>query len=167
MELAEPFGVPSSKIDLVDTQWRKLTLVNWVTVTDTIGFWFKVLTYRDAAGSNPFHNLAHLAIDVLSFSHSNVEVERVFSQLSVKTKHRNCLSTKSTNIVLNVRSGIRRLGKCCRTYDIPDTVTKKVGTLQAYLALESGSSTGALAEEHIIRKRDEELHLGSDKKEEC
>lgn len=154
MELAEPFGVHSSKIDLADTQWRKLTLANWVAVTDTIGFWFKVLTYRDAAGSNPFHDLAHLAIDVLSLSHSNAEVERVFSQLSVvKTKHRNCLSTKSTNVVLNVRSGICRLGKGCRTLDIPDTVTKKVGTLQASLALEPGSSTGTGQGRHYPQTR--------------
>ncbi|KAL1462052.1 hypothetical protein MTO96_027320 [Rhipicephalus appendiculatus] len=33
----------------------------------------KVLVCRDAAGSNLFHELEHLAIDVLSLPHSNAE----------------------------------------------------------------------------------------------
>lgn len=132
-ELAEHFGVQPSKIDLVETQWKNLTLVVWANTTATTTFWSEVLAYRDAAGSNPFHELAQLAVHVLSLPHSNAEVERVFSQLGVvKTNQRNCLSTASTNAVLSVRSGLRRLGKCCYTYDLPDTVTRKVGTMQAY-----------------------------------
>ncbi|KAH8025106.1 hypothetical protein HPB51_003022 [Rhipicephalus microplus] len=132
-ELAEHFGVQPNEIDLVNAQWKKLTLVGWANTTDTIAFWSEATAYRDAAGSNPFHEVAQLAVDVLSLPHSNAEVERVFSQLSVvKTKLRNSLSTASTNAVLSVRSGLRRLGKCCHTYDLPDTVTRKVGTMQAY-----------------------------------
>ncbi|KAH8036852.1 hypothetical protein HPB51_006121 [Rhipicephalus microplus] len=132
-ELAEHFGVQPNEIDLVNAQWKRLTLVGWANTTDTIAFWSEATAYRDAAGSNPFHEVAQLAVDVLSLPHSNAEVERVFSQLSVvKTKLRNSLSTASTNAVLSVRSGLRRLGKCCHTYDLPDTVTRKVGTMQAY-----------------------------------
>lgn len=117
----------------------------WANTTDTIAFWSEVLAYRDAAGSNPFHELAQLALQVLSLPHSNAEVERASSQLGVvKTKLRNCLSTASTNAVLSVRSGLRRLGKSCYTYDLPDTVTRKVGTMEAYSsALAPRSSTCA------------------------
>ncbi|KAL1474934.1 hypothetical protein MTO96_020408 [Rhipicephalus appendiculatus] len=77
-ELAEHFGVQPNEIDLVNTQWKKLTLVDWANTTDTIAFWSEAIAYRDAAGSNPFHELAQLAVDVLSLPHSNAEVERVF-----------------------------------------------------------------------------------------
>lgn len=122
MELAEHFGVQPSKRGLVDTQWQNLTQVGWASTADTIAFWSEVLAYRDAAGSNPFHELT---VDVLSLPHSNTEVESVFSQLSVvKTRHKNSLSTASTNTVLSVRSGLRRLGKCCYTYALPDSDKK-------------------------------------------
>lgn len=104
--------------------------MGWASQTDPTAFRSDVLAYHDTAGLNPFHKLA---VDVLSLSHSNTEEERVFSQLSVvKTKHRNSLSTASTSAVLSIRRGLRLLGKCCYTYDLHDTVTRKVGTMQAY-----------------------------------
>lgn len=69
--LAEHFGAQPSKIDLLDAQRKNLTLVDWASTTDTPAFWSDVLAYRDAAGSNPLHELAQLALEVFSLPHSN------------------------------------------------------------------------------------------------
>jgi len=52
------------------------------------------LKFRDAVDTNPFQELAMAAVvAVLLLPHSNAEVERVFSQMSVvKSKLRNRVS---------------------------------------------------------------------------
>ena len=39
--------------------------------------------YRDADGENPFEELCYLAPRMLTFPHSNTDVERIFSQLNI------------------------------------------------------------------------------------
>ena len=40
-----------------------------------MGFWSEVWQFRDAAGFNPFQELAQVAVSVLTLPHSNAEIE--------------------------------------------------------------------------------------------
>ncbi|KAF0704811.1 Dimer Tnp hAT domain-containing protein [Aphis craccivora] len=42
-----------------------------------------------------------------------------------------------TNAILTIRSGLRRLQKCCHNYVIPRNVLEQIGTLEAYKPLKS------------------------------
>lgn len=113
-----------------------MTIVKWHEPHETQSterFWSEVNKYTDATGVNPFHELCELALSVLSLPHSNAEVERLFSQLNiVKTKLRNRLSTSSVSAIIAVKSGLKRVGKCCHSYELPKSVLKQIGTLAVY-----------------------------------
>lgn len=64
---------------------------------------------------------------------SNAEVERIFSQLNlVKNKTRNNLSLNMVNSILCIRYGLKRHGKCCYNYELPENVLNRIGTNKAY-----------------------------------
>lgn len=70
---------------------------------------------------------------LLCLPHSNGEAERIFSQMNlVKSKIRNRLSTPSVNAVLTVRYGLKRVEKCCYSYELPMNIVNKIGTMAAY-----------------------------------
>ena len=103
----------------------------------------------DASGVNPYKELNELAFNVLSLPHSNAEVERLFSQLNiVKSKLRNRLKTDTVNAILAVKGGLRRVGKCCYSYELPRSVVKLIGTMAVYSsedhspAIASSSTSG-------------------------
>ncbi|KAK3889680.1 hypothetical protein Pcinc_006246 [Petrolisthes cinctipes] len=99
----------------------------------TVSLWIEVGKYTDASGMNPFQELYDLAISVLSLPNSNAEVERLFSQLNlVKTNLRNRLSTSSVSAVLTIRSGLKRVEKCCHSYELPASAVQKISTMAAY-----------------------------------
>ena len=88
--------------------------IKWQCTSSTLRFSNEVIVYKGAAGNNPFEDLSHLAISLLSLPHPNAEIERVFSQMNiVKTKLRNRLSVKTLNAILYIRFGLKRSGKCC------------------------------------------------------
>lgn len=118
--------------------------MKWQETSSTVKFWIEVYSYKDASGINPYLDVCELAISVLSLPHSNAEVERLFSQMNIiKSKLRNRLNISSVNAILAVKSGLRRLGKTCNTYDLPKETIKKIGTMAAYgsKTSEAGSST--------------------------
>ena len=93
----------------------------------------EVWAFKDASGVNPFKDLAAFAISMLVLPHSNAEVERVFSQMNiVKSKLRNRMETQMANAILAIRAGLKRSGKSCFEYEIPDTVVAKIGTSETY-----------------------------------
>lgn len=147
-EIAEVLGCDPGQIERIDSQWRNLTIVKWQETSSTVTFWIEVCSYKDACGINPYLDLCELAISVLSLPHSNAEVERLFSQMNIiKSKLRNRLNIRSVNAILAVRSGLRRLGKTCNTYDLPKETIKKIGTMAAYESKtsEAGSSSSSTA----------------------
>ena len=100
-----------------------------------MGFWSEVWQFRDAAwaGLNPFQELSQVAVSVLSLPHSNAEIERVFSQMSVvKNKLRNRMSLQTLNSILYVRYGLRLSGEACYEHKLPDSVLQHFGTSAAY-----------------------------------
>ena len=65
--------------------------------------------------------------------HSNAEVERIFSYLNnVKTKLRNRMENKMCISILAIKFGLLRHSKCCSTYELPNDVLRKIGTLASY-----------------------------------
>ncbi len=68
---------------LSSQQWRNIHLLKWEEMDNTMAFWNEIKRYRDAAGLNPFEELATATVSVLSLPHSNAEVEKLFSQMSV------------------------------------------------------------------------------------
>ena len=98
-----------------------------------MGFWSEVWQFRDAAGLNPFQELSQVAVSVLSLPHSNAEIERVFSQMSVvKNKLRNRMSLQTLNSILYVRYDLRLSGEACYEHKLPDGVLQHFGASAAY-----------------------------------
>ena len=132
-KIATLLGYSPTDTDKIIQQWRVIHLSKWNEIQDTVGFWSDVWQFRDAAGINPFKELAMAAVSVLSLPHSNAEIERVFSQMSVvKTKLRNRMSLQTLNSILYVRYGLKLSGQACYEHQLPDTVLRQFGTSAAY-----------------------------------
>ena len=87
-----------------------------------------------------------VAVSVLSLPHSNAEVERVFSQMSVvKSKLRNWMSLQTLNSILYIRYGLKLSGEACYEHELPDNVLQLFGTSAAY----SFKSTPSIAKPAI------------------
>lgn len=133
-------------ITLIENQWNKVNFVEWQNVSSTGTLWAEILSYRDASGTNPFQNLAELAIQFLVLPWSNGEVERVFSQMNlVKNHQRNKMEIGMLNAILCIRAGLRRKKKCCKDYTFPTDVLAKIGTMAAYD--DTPASRGSSSEE--------------------
>jgi hypothetical protein len=90
VQLAELMGCSPSEIDKFVDQWNNINIVNWSAKANTYDFWTEVLSYCDASGMNPYREVADLATKLLVLPHSNAEVERLSSQMTlVKNKIRN------------------------------------------------------------------------------
>lgn len=121
------------QIDKTMQQWRTIQLRSWEATDNTIQFWCKVWRHRDSAGLNLFEELCSAALSVLCLPHSNVEVERLFSQMSVvKSKLRNRMGLITLSAILQVRYGLRLVGDCCCTHTLPDRLLQQFGTTAGY-----------------------------------
>lgn len=135
--LAEHMMQSRDNISKIELQWNKLTLIEWSSsvIDNTVSFWSEAACYRDASGDNPFRELSDFALSLLVLPWSNAEVERAFSQLNlVKTDLRNRMGYDMLNAILTVRAGLRRLGKCCHDYQLPDGDLKKKKELWQHTA---------------------------------
>ena len=131
--IAKLLGFSPEAIDKIVQQWRTIHLSVWTEKKNTLSFWSEIWRFRDAAGLNPFQELAMAAVAVLSLPHSNAEVERVFSQMSVvKTKLRNRMSLQTLNSILYIRYGLKLSGEACFEHQLPDHILKLFGTSPAY-----------------------------------
>ena len=89
--------------------------------------------FKNASGENPFSDLFNCAKQALILPHSNANVERVFSAMNcAKNKLRNSMKIDLLNAILTVRFGLIRKKQCCMSYKLPDSVVKKIGTVEAY-----------------------------------
>ncbi|KAF0688544.1 Uncharacterized protein FWK35_00036203, partial [Aphis craccivora] len=131
--LAKLMNFESQNISKIESQWTKINLVQWKSTTSTESLWAEICNYTDSSGINPFNELCKLAKCLLVLPWSNAEVERCFSQMNlVKNKQRNKLSSSTTNAILFIRAGLRRLEKCCNNFQFPDSVLLEIGTMKAY-----------------------------------
>ncbi|CAL9702146.1 unnamed protein product [Knipowitschia caucasica] len=155
-KIAKLLGFSPADIDKIVQQWRAIHLSRWNETNNTVGFWSEIWKFRDAADINPFQELAMAAVSVLSLPHSNAEVERVFSQMSVvKSKLRNRMSLQTLNSILYVRYGLKLCGEACYEHKLPDNVLQLFGTSAAY----SFKSAPSVAEPSIesIDQNDNDL----------
>lgn len=117
-------------ISKIEVQWQKLHLIQWKKTISTVELWAEINDYTDSSGLNPFNELCKLAKCLLVLPWSNAEVERCFSQINlIKNSHKNKLSNKTTNAILTIRAGLRRMEKCCNTFIFPDNVLLEIGKL--------------------------------------
>lgn len=122
--------------DKINNQWKNLTLIKWENIQNTNNLWAEVYGYKDSNGENAYHELAILAISFLVLPNSNAEGERLFSQMNlIKSKLRYKMRLPMLNAILSVRSGMRREGRCCDTYEINKNVLKKLNILKPTLAV--------------------------------
>lgn len=149
--LLEVLNVSAEDITKIELQWSNITLVKWFETKDTVKFWAEVSSYKDASNKNPYHELSSVALTVLSLPHSNAEIERVFSQMNIiKTKLRNKMQTDTTNALLHIRYGLKRMSQTCVSYDLPNDVLDLVASSQKYSqssAANEPSTSSASAEE--------------------
>ncbi|KAE9530031.1 hypothetical protein AGLY_011493, partial [Aphis glycines] len=132
--LCEHFGLDLINIEKIEMQWHKINLITWSNTSSAGIFWAEVKKFKDASGSNPFEELADFAFMILALPFSNAAVERVFSQMNlVKIKTRNRMGFNVLISILHIRSGLKRHGKCCDSYVIPDTILHKIGTKESYI----------------------------------
>lgn len=131
--LLEAMGIPSTRIDAIESQWRSIMTVAWKDTSTTQKFWCDVYNYRDSYGENPFGELADFAISMLVLPYSNAEVERSFSQMNLlKTKLRNRLSPNTVNAIMVIRAGLKRNKKGCFDYELPEKTIRLIGTRDVY-----------------------------------
>ncbi|XP_068210356.1 E3 SUMO-protein ligase KIAA1586-like [Palaemon carinicauda] len=108
--LLESLSINPESITKIEFQWSNITLVKWCETKDTVKFWAEVKGYKDAANINPYEELSSVALTVLSLPHSNAEIERVFSHMNIIiTKLRNKMKTDTTNALLHIRYGLKRI----------------------------------------------------------
>uniref|UniRef100_A0A2S2P0Z6 HAT C-terminal dimerisation domain-containing protein n=1 Tax=Schizaphis graminum TaxID=13262 RepID=A0A2S2P0Z6_SCHGA len=154
--LAKLMHIPPSDLSKIEIQWRKLHLIQWININSTKDFWKEVGQYRDSSGDNPFLELINLTKCLLVLPFSNGEVERSFSQLNIiKNCHRNRMCHDMTNAILTIRSGLRRVQKCCHNYVIPRNVLEQIGTLEAYKPIKSSQVLPNIEPEELVFEFDD------------
>jgi hypothetical protein len=132
-DIACQFYANPQTISKIEYQWNSLQLIPWSEIHNTELFWIEVKNYRDASNENPFQNLVDVALRILCLPHSNAEVERVFSSMNiVKNKIRNRMKLDLLNNILNIKYGLKRIGKCCNSFNLPDEVLLMFDTNVAY-----------------------------------
>lgn len=132
-EVIKLFYVDVEMIDKVMKQIKNLKLFEWNEKNDSLKFWVEVKNYKDASNIQTFSELADMAINMLCLPWSNAEVERIFSQLNVlKTKIRNRLNSETINKILTSKYGLKRMSKCCSSFDFPVEVLRKIGKNEIY-----------------------------------
>lgn len=132
------FNKTPDEISVIENQWQKIHLIKWDNIFETNKFWTEVMNYKDSQGFPVFNELATFAVSLLSLPHSNAEVERLFSQMNVvKSKLRNRMVLKTLNAILTIRSGLKRMGKCCSDFVIPPDLLTKIKTMESCIENEN------------------------------
>lgn len=133
-ELAKELGYNASDIDKILQQWHNICFAQWKNKNDVIKFWVEVDEHRNTAGINEFRELADLAISALSLPHSNAEIERIFSVMSiVKSKLRNRMASPLLNAIIFIRNRLKVLNVKCFNYELPSDVIAAIGKNTKYL----------------------------------
>ena len=116
--------IPVETWSMVENQYKKITLTDWSEFFEknkeehlSFKFWGMVSTYSTGEKIFPFRELALYALDCFCLPVSNVEVEKIFSQMAlVKTKLRNNMNTDTLSSMLRIRQAIHQNG-CCTNFE--------------------------------------------------
>jgi hypothetical protein len=119
----------------IEHQWNNfhLVLVQWSETTNTELFWVEVALYSDASNENPFSDILNLAFKILCLPHSNADAKRVFRVMNiVKNKLSNKMKLPLLNNILNIKFGLKRVGKYCNNYLLSDHIIKVIDTKESH-----------------------------------
>lgn len=132
-DIAVQFQKDALTISEIELQWDNIRHIKWKETKETEKFWAEVNSYHYASGENPFRELVDLALQILCLPHSNADIERIFSQMNlIKSKLRNRMKLPVLSNILHIRFGLKRVGKCCKNYVLPDEILKQLGTAKVY-----------------------------------
>jgi hypothetical protein len=59
--LAKLMNFESHNISKIESQWTKINLIQWKSITSTESLWAEICIYTDSSGINPFNELCKLA----------------------------------------------------------------------------------------------------------
>lgn len=133
--LLKTFGVSDSSIEKILWQYNNIASI-YSTISEiknTETFWIEMSKQRDASNENPFADLCNFALNVLSMSYSNAEVERVFSAMNlIKNKQRNRMEDLLLNSIVFLKTQMRVQSKCCYSFEVNERILKKIGNMATY-----------------------------------
>ncbi|XP_030761049.1 uncharacterized protein LOC115886123 isoform X2 [Sitophilus oryzae] len=116
--------MPQDKINDIETQYRQLLSTKWDEIfentipEDTLEFWKKVITLKNAGGILLFDDISKFVFTLLSLPTSNAAVERSFSILNVvKCKLRNKMMLNLLNSIMIIRSYLSVNNICCKIFE--------------------------------------------------
>jgi len=128
-----PNIIAQSELQQLDNQWRKHSLVTLPFDSENMDpevFWGRLKKVSDGAGAIQFDVLCTFMQSLLCLPHANIDVERVFSSVSlIKTKSRNRLHTKTVGALLKVKQGVAAAGSCvnfCPPNDVKKRMTADI-----------------------------------------
>ena len=98
-------------IEKIDDEWREITFMDRTEYSghrsDVGSFWGSVGKIRNVSGSLKFPAIGKLTKALLAIPHSNADVERIFSHVTlIKVKQRNKLKTSTVDALLMVKQGM-------------------------------------------------------------
>lgn len=97
-----------------------------LTCDDVITFWTTLLDMKNFNDEHLFRNISIVALIILTLTHGNADVERVFSIMTdVKSKKRNRLSPDTLSDILRVKIDLATKNKCCTSYAISESHFQK------------------------------------------
>lgn len=115
-------------LNILQSEWRRMKiLINGnekerLLLLPIDEFWYCISSMKDYSDTYLYQNIYKLAKSCLSLSHSNAEVERIFSIVTdVKTKKRNRIGDDTLNSVAVIRSAFGAKNINCLNFE----VTKK------------------------------------------
>lgn len=118
--------VPRENVSVsdIEIEYRQFLTVQWNEVfqgeipEDTLKFWQKIITLKNASGDLLFKNISLYAFTLLSLPSSNASVERSFSIMNiVKSKLRNQMMLKLLNSIMLIKSYFHVHSLCCKTFE--------------------------------------------------
>ncbi|XP_031338145.1 uncharacterized protein LOC116167034 isoform X2 [Photinus pyralis] len=116
--------VPNINISDMEVQYRQLLNVEWDQVfpenipEDTVEFWQKVITLKNAAGQLLYKDISLFAFALLTLPSSNAAVERSFSMMTiVKSKLRNQMMLNLLNSIVFIRAYFNVNSICCKSFE--------------------------------------------------
>ena len=109
-----PNIITGTELNKLDDEWRELQFMDPSDLPefssrrkDVVTFWGNLGKMTDTSGESRFPTISKLSKSLLSLPHSNADVERIFSQVTlIKTKTRNKLKTETLDALILVKQGL-------------------------------------------------------------
>ncbi len=102
--------------DIQACMWRAKT---------TEDFWVEVFHHKNLLSETSYYPLAEDVLKMMALPTSNADVERVFSQMNVKTKLRNRMLPVTLNALLHCRYGLHLTGKLIHEFEPTNNMLKQ------------------------------------------